>query len=171
MDKFWIESFTLSTSAYLLPSIFEQLKQLPMCRFPGSGGFLSSWRLACTQAVCGRISTTFAIFRQKSGRGFLRFSLSLALFRPFPFFRLSLFSAFFLNFCKFPLFVNKSLCGGERSIDVLNLNGSTSLYFCQISTFRALWWLGVTHPDSLPPLHHQCVMNVIQMKRRAIRFL
>ena len=53
--------------------------------------------------MCGRISTTFAIFRQKSGRGFLRFSLSLALFPPFPFFRLSLFSAF----PSFPRFFKK----------------------------------------------------------------
>ena len=53
-----------------------------------------------------------AIFRQKSGRGFLRFSLSLVLFPPFPFFRLSRFSAF----PSFPRFLkNKSLCGGERS--------------------------------------------------------
>ena len=44
-----------------------------------------------------------AIFRQKSGRGFLRFSLSLALFPPFPFFRLSLFSAF----PSFPRFFKK----------------------------------------------------------------
>ena len=53
--------------------------------------------------MCGRISTIFAIFRQKSGRGFLRFSLSLALFPPFPFCRLSLFSPFplFRVFLKF----------------------------------------------------------------------
>ena len=63
-----------------------------------------------------------AIFRQKSGRGFLRFSLSLALFPPFPFFRLSLFSAFPF-FPPFPLFrgflknkSEKSLCGGERDL-------------------------------------------------------
>ena len=71
--------------------------------FPWIGGFLSSWSLACTQAVCGRISTTFAICRQKSGRCFLRFSLSLALFPPFPFFRLSLFYAF----PSFPRFFKK----------------------------------------------------------------
>ena len=44
-----------------------------------------------------------AIFRQKSGRGFLRFSLSFALFPPFPFFRLFLFSAF----PSFPRFFKK----------------------------------------------------------------
>ena len=56
-----------------------------------------------------------AIFRQKSGRGFLRFSLSLALFPPFPFFRLSLFPPFplFRGFLK-----NKSLCGGESQYKV-----------------------------------------------------
>ena len=52
---------------------------------------------------CTTAPRASAIFRQKSGRGFLCFSLSLALFPPFPFFRLSLFSAF----PSFPRFFKK----------------------------------------------------------------
>ena len=115
MDKFWIESFKLLTSACLLPSIFEQLTTSDV-PFPWIRGFLSGWSFACTRAVCGRISITFAIFRQKSGRGFLRFSLSLALFPPFPVFRLYLFSTFPSSAVK----KNKSLCRGESYETVLS---------------------------------------------------
>ena len=111
----------------MLPSIFEQLAASDV-PFRWIGGFLSSWSLACTQAVCSRISTTFAIFRQKSCRAFFAF--------PFlsRFFRLSRFSAFPF-FPPFPLFrslkKNKSLCGGDSYETVLRYDDlhNTSIFF------------------------------------------
>ena len=93
--------------------------------------------------MCGRISTTFAIFRQKSGRGFLRFSLSLALFPPFPFFRLSLFSAFpsFPRFFKkqkplrrreeniYVVVFFKFLLSGKHFVKVFNVSRYCLVYF------------------------------------------
>ena len=114
----------------MLPSIFEQLAASDV-PFRWIGGFLSSWSLACPQAVCSRISTTFAIFRQKSCRAFFAF--------PFlsRFFRLSRFSAFPF-FPPFPLFrslkKNKSLCGGDSYETVLRYDDlhNTSIFFIEI---------------------------------------
>ena len=101
MDKFWIESFKLSTSAYLLPFIFEQLKQLPMCRFPGGGG--------------GCVRSDIDNFCHISAEIWQRLSSLFPFSRAFPAF--PVFSAFPF-FPPFPLFrvfflFNKSLCGAE----------------------------------------------------------
>ena len=73
-----------------------------------------------------------AIFRQKSGRGFLCFSLSLALFPPFPFFRLSRFSAF----PSFPPFFKKTKASAEESCKLL-VYGSELMKF-SLYTFDVL---------------------------------
>ena len=101
---------------YIFFAIFEQLKQLPMCRFPGSGGSCQlklSQHSGCVRSdidnfchisteIWQRLSSLFSFSRAFS---------AFPVFPPFPF-------SAFPFFPPFPLFrgclKNKSLCGGER---------------------------------------------------------